>query len=231
MKKRIKDKRALLVDMSGFDPINYLVSTKKLSPTLIENFFQGADIDLFYSQESIKELGFCFNSQGSLAEIGLSEYKTIYLSDSGNFSQSTFYGNELPLLATSLPEANKQLSLWQISGHWQYLDTNDKHIIETAHNLEQNYDSVAILTNDWHLKRQAIQYEAIPAYGTCSLLAAIAIENAVSYQKATSIFTQWRERNPKWIPRSEKFFKKMEFREILAIERQRKKDGKSFWIT
>jgi len=232
----IRDKqysKALVVDRSGLDPIMFSLANKHLTSNTVSDFINDAGIDCYFSDFCRNEFLYQYNPQQSLFSEPLNMNKitdSIYLSDAGALSSSSFNINQLGIFASQSEISNSiQPTLWQNSPHYKYLSVEDKCIIQTPQQLRSEYSWVAVFSNDWHLREQCISYEGIYAYGTCSMLAGMVITDVISYQKGSFIYYEWLNQNPRWIPSEKITRRKLKFKEVLDIERERVNNGKSFW--
>jgi len=230
-----KKNKALVVDVSGIDPIAFSLTNKYLNDSRnLKEFFKSRNIDLYFPSSCVGEFLFQHCSQESLfvGRLSLQEESikqaggSIYLSDTGSFSGSSFNNDCCEIKSfQGIHNSSPQLGLWQVSTEYQNLSSNDKNIISTAMMLEKNYEYVAILSNDSDLRSYCQSYEGISVYGTCSLLAGMVLAEIFSYQKGTAIYNKWLDEDPRWIPSD------LRFKEVLNLERQRLKDGKCFWLS
>lgn len=234
-----KNNKILVNDSSGIDPNSFSLSEKHFNDQVLKNFLNNAGIDNYYSNDCIGEFIFEHKEQKdllveSIGEISLTNGEsgnTIYLSNNGTFSASSL--GEYHCLPIYPLQSQQSIQIQEINSstsYYKHLSTEDKSILKVAKykKAEGLYDNVAILTNDWNLKKQSIDCEAIPAFGTCSMLAGMVLNNAISYQKGTYIYKYWLEHNHRWIP-NDGDYKKLSFQKVLQIERERMNNKKSFW--
>lgn len=234
-----ESKKALIIDSSGIDPLQFSLFEKHLNVVEVENFFNNANIDLFYSSACQTEFSFqyptitpsLFVESISVSSQSFSNLvDAIYLSDSGVFSQSSFNVDYPKVASCQALSSESSSTLWQFSPHYNFLSLCDKSIIETAKNLRNSSETVAVLSNDWHLRQQCLGFEGINVYGTCSMLAGMVLSDIISYQKGIFIYYTWAITNARWIPNESKTREKLKFKEIIEIERNRFRGGKSLWM-
>jgi membrane-bound inhibitor of C-type lysozyme len=233
-------KKVLIVDTSGIDPISYSISTKQLQLNLVHSFLNYAGITLKTSYKcATKEFTYEYNRQGDLLVESISEdSKTcvnigvVYMSYNGGFS-TTWNGlgcvkiDVIDSSALEISTTNCQ-TLWKTSIQWQNeMSQVDKSLINVAELIQT--ENRAILSNDYQVRVQC-QNDGIKAYGTCSLLAGMTLANVISFQKGTSIYSNWVNKDRKWVPKNRITKETITFKEILDIEKERIKNGLSFWI-
>jgi len=228
-----KKNKALVVDISGLNPIDFSLANNHFTPDVVSDFIDNTDIDCFFADSSRDEFIYNYNNQQSLFDKQINrDTDIICLSNTGHLDSSSLNINQLKISALQIETSNSiQLTLWQNSPDYGYLSTNDKDIIQTAQQLQNEYSWVAVLSNDWHLREQCISYEGINVYGTCSILAGMVVTNVISYQKGSFIYYEWFNYDPRWIPSEKATRRKLKFKEVLDIERERVNSGKSFWVS
>lgn len=234
----VSENKILVIDSSGIDPISFSLSEKHFSDQIIKNFFNNSGIESYYSNDCIREFIFEHKEQKDLLveSIGKTSLTNggdneIYLSNNGTFSSSSL--GEYHCLPVYPLQSQQPIQIQEIdssSSYYKHLSSEDKSILKVAKykKAEGLCNNVAILVNDWNLKKQSIDCEAIPAFGTCSMLAGMVLNNAISYQKGTYIYKCWLARDPRWIP-NDGNYKKLSFQKVLQIERERMNNKKSFW--
>lgn len=192
------NKKSLIVDSSGIRPFVFAEKKLRLSSEVLENFTDYVGLDLYLNNTTIKEFFFRYNAQTSIFNTPLAtslldgisyENSSISLSDTGYFSLTDGNVDQFSI-RTSKARINQQNRLWESSPHWKFLSSQDRDVITLALSKSKTYDEVAILTNDWHLRQQCLDFENISTYGSCSMLAGIVLTDFVTYQKGTYIFTR-----------------------------------------
>ena len=235
------NKKLLVIDSSGIRPFVFAEAKLGLSQENLENFSNSVNLDLKFANSTISEFSFAYTSQISIFEETLTssllsgksnKNTSIIMSDAGYFSLTSDRTEQLSIKSSKI-KTNEQSKLWELSPHWELLSPQDKDIITLAINGSRTYEEVAILTNDWHLREQCLNFENIHAYGSCSMLAGMVLTNFITYQKGTYIYNGWLNFSPRWIPycKNEHGIKrKLRFSEVLAIEKGRMQKGNSFWL-
>ncbi|EKE15741.1 MAG: hypothetical protein ACD_11C00108G0035 [uncultured bacterium] len=232
--------KILIIDTSGIDPIRYSISKKQLQLQQVHDFFICAGVSLATSYECMtKEFTYEHNCQKNLLVESISESsKTftnpnkVYMSYDGDFS-TTLSGQDclmidiIDLKAVTSTTINCQ-TLWKSSVQWQ---NEMSQIDQSLVNITQSIKSevCALLSNDYHTRIQC-QNDGVKIYGTCSMLAGMTLTSTISYQKGSSIYSGWVKKDRKWVPKNKITKKSITFKEILDIEKNRMKNGESFWI-
>jgi len=232
-------KRLAIIDSSFSRPVQFSLSEGDLIQEDLYEFCDNLDVYFYNTSLNMHEFMSGYASQPSLfaQPISVASYsmiqssKVIYLSNNGDFSLTAGINKPLPIAIYDSEINQNQPTLWQHSFQWrERLSFEDKNIISLASTLSSTYEGVAVLTNDWALRQQCNLYEGIDVYGTCSMLAGLALSNVITYQKGTFIYKTWFNEEPRWVPTNLLERRKWTFKEVLDFERERIKQRKSFWI-
>lgn len=227
----MKENKFLIVDTSGFDPIRYSISNRDMTMNDLYAFSIKANMQLCITDTILKAGEFSYSTNPELftyrdnaspsntafSDMGDQSIKSCWLTSNGTITTCEGSG-ELEFKVLSV-QATQTSSI----SYSQRLSSEDISNIFSANKLLKLGDNVAILVNDWDLKQQA-QEGKIPAYGTCSFLAGMVLNDIYTYQKATKLYYKWKSKDKKWVP----IF--LSFQDILFKEKNRKKDRESFWF-
>lgn len=235
-------KKSLIIDSSGIRPFVFAEKNLGLSAVALENFMDYIDSDLFLSDRVTHEFSFSYGSQSDIFTAPLTSSLlvnaprknfSISLSDAGYFSLTGVNANQLSIGVSKTTHTIRQGRLWESSSHWQqHLSSEDKSLITLAYGKVKTYDKVAILTNDWHLRQQCLNFDRIFTYGSASMLAGMVFTGFITVQQGTYIYGGWLKEEQRWIPYSRNEYggkRKLKFREVLEIEKSRMQKKNSFW--
>ena len=238
------NKKCLIIDSSGVRPFVFAVKNLSLNFKKFEEFSDHFDIFIGDSLLLNGEFSFSYGNQQSIFTSPINPVQltnfplqnfSIVLSDAGYLSQTINKKSKFSFNISKIEvDVNQRRILWDSSPHWDFLSDRDKDIISLAYQKNKTYDEVAVLTNDWHLRQQCLEFEGISTYGSCSMLAGAVLTGFITYQQGTYIYSGWLKEEPKWIPYAKNeygFKRKLKFREVLEIERWRIKNNESFWIS
>lgn len=229
------ENKILALDTSGIDPIRFSLKKNEIQINKLQDFFKQASIVAVTSYECVsQEFVYDHNRQQNMFVESLSnssstfEKNSIFLNPNGDFYK-TSQGHDLQVnINNSQYEEISTINIWKCTSQWSNeMSEEDKSLIK----LKEDYKNIsyAILTNDYNFRQQC-EFEGINVYGTCSMLAGMVLSDTINYQKGTCIFKSWSEKEKKWIPSELKTKRKLSFKEILEIEKNRIKEGRSFWI-
>lgn len=237
-----KRKKCLIVDTSAAYPIAFAEKNLNLYSGFLEDFVDNLDLELFSSDKSAQEFSFSYGTQRSIFTSPIeptvflnvsSKGFSVSLSGDGYFSVSN--GNaweQFNIGITQIDDISAQTRLWELSPHWGFLSPQDKSLVTLAYEKSKTFNEVAVLTNDWHLRQQLLDFENISTFGSSSMLAGVVLTGFISYQKGTYVYLGWLKENPRWIPYTKNSYgvkRKLKFSEVLSIERSRIENGSSFW--
>ncbi|MFH0969044.1 MAG: hypothetical protein V1804_00885 [Patescibacteria group bacterium] len=230
MEKEIS--KYLVVDASGLDPIRYSIKSGWMKMEDINKFLESGKIQICITNSALQCGEFSYSETPDLFThniINSGTNSSVYIKDEKVLKRGISFwltSNGTITLDQSLSKNGLEFSVFNTTSgtlsDCSKLSVPDKSAISLARYL-LNIKKTAILVHDKKIRKQA-RCKKISFYGSASFLAGMAISRIYAYQKATRLYYKWKNQDKRWIPN------KMNFKEVLGIEKLRFQKGESFWL-